>query len=75
MRISVEIDENTVAELMNLTGEKSRSAAIARGATEFMRRTKMKEFGRLMVEGAFDYPTSTPEEDAIRNPIPPLRWD
>lgn len=71
MRISVDIDDATLAEVMELTGEKSKSPALARAVTEFVRRARAREFGRLIREGAFDYPE--PAETA--NPIPPLRND
>jgi hypothetical protein len=31
---------------------------------EFLKRKKAREFGRLLMEGAFDYPAATPEETA-----------
>lgn len=32
------------------------SPAIGRAVTEFVRRQRVREFGRLLREGAFDYP-------------------
>ena len=55
MRVSVEIDESTLHELRRLTGEKKMSPAISRAVTEFVRRQRVREFGQLMREGAFDY--------------------
>ncbi len=77
MRISIEIDEAILADAMALTGEKNRSPALAKAVTEFVRRQKARDFGRLMREGSFDYP-SIVAEDAVRygsdpgNPVPPL---
>lgn len=85
MRISIEIDEATLHDAMELTGEKHRSPALAKAVTEFVRRRKAREFGRLMREGAFDYPYDesplmvaeptalylTKSEDP-GNPTPPL---
>lgn len=71
MRISVEVDEATLAEVMALTGETSKSPALAKAVTEYVRRARAREFGRLIREGAFDYPDSEPGAPA--NPIPPLR--
>jgi metal-responsive CopG/Arc/MetJ family transcriptional regulator len=71
MRISVDIPEEILSEVMELTGEKSKSASLAKAVTEFVRRKRAKEFGRLMREGAFDYPTESTSE-SLANPIPPL---
>jgi len=71
MRISVDIDEEILRDVMALTGEKSKSPALAKAVTEFVRRQRAREFGRLIREGAFDYPD--PDEGAgTANPIPPL---
>lgn len=37
------------------------SPAISRAVTEFVRRQHLREFGRLMREGAFDYPWTNDE--------------
>lgn len=71
MRISVDISEEILSEVMELTGEKSKSASLAKAVTEFVRRKRAKEFGRLMREGAFDYPMD-PSTETLVNPIPPL---
>jgi len=71
MRISVEIDEATLEEVMALTGEKNKSPALSKAVVEFVRRAKAREFGRLIREGAFDYPD--PEPADVSNPVPPLR--
>jgi hypothetical protein len=71
MRISVDIDESVLEEVMSLTGEKGKSPALARAIEEFVRRRKAAHFGRLIREGAFDYPAHL-EDERIANPIPPL---
>tara|TARA_R110000868_G_scaffold142796_1_gene360285 strand:- start:340 stop:543 length:204 start_codon:yes stop_codon:yes gene_type:complete len=58
MRITVDIDETTLADLARITGESKKSPAVARAVTEFVNRKKAKEFGTLLREGAFDYPTT-----------------
>lgn len=63
MRISVEIDEEVVNELMEITGEKSRSPAMSKAIVEFVRRKRASEFGRLIREGAFDYPDPMVDSD------------
>lgn len=64
MRVSVEIDESTLHELRRLTGENKMSPAISRAVTEFVRRQRVREFGRLMREGAFDYPLTNDEVES-----------
>lgn len=71
MRITVDIEEGILAEVMALTGEKHKSPALAKAITEFVRRQRAREFGRLIREGAFDYPSQTSPDEA--NPVPPLR--
>lgn len=70
MRISVEIDDETLRTVMALTGERQKSPALAKAITEFVNRRKAREFGRLIREGAFDYPE--PVDGDPGNPVPPL---
>jgi len=72
MRVSVDIDEATLAEVMALTGESQKSPALAKAIMEFTYRRRAKEFGRLIREGAFDYPDPAAEATDPANPIPPL---
>ncbi len=74
MRISVDIDEATLAEVMALTGESQKSRALARAIMEFTYRRRAKEFGRLIRESAFNYPDPADSADPA-NPIPPLARD
>jgi Arc/MetJ family transcription regulator len=73
MRIMVEIEDDVLAELLKITGDKNKSPAVARAVTEFVRRKQAREFGRMIREGVFDYPTSGTEASA--NPVPPLYYD
>ena len=61
MRVSVEIDESTLNDLRRLTGEEKMSPAIRRAVTEFVRRQRVREFGRLLRGDAFDYPLTNDE--------------
>lgn len=61
MRVSVEIDESTLHDLRRLTGEEKMSPAIRHAVTEFVRRQRVREFGRLLREGTFDYPLTNDE--------------
>ena len=56
MRITVDIDQSIVDELMRITGEKMKSPAVCKAVEEFVKRKKAREFGRMLREGAFDYP-------------------
>lgn len=70
----MEIDDAVMGELMRITGLRTKSAAVARAAEEYVRRIKAKELGRLIREGAFDYPAISLNEQGADygNPIPPL---
>jgi len=64
MKITVELDEATLNELMAVTNERKKGPAIAQAVEEFLKRKKAREFGRLLMEGAFDYPAPTAAETA-----------
>ncbi len=64
MKITVELDDATMAELVAVTGERKKGPAVAQAVEVFLKRKKAREFGRLLMEGAFDYPVATPEETA-----------
>jgi Arc/MetJ family transcription regulator len=61
MRITVDFEETELAELLKATGETKKSSAVNKAVTEFLNRKKMKELGRLLREGAFDYPLTNEE--------------
>ena len=73
MRITVDIDDGILRDLLEITGDKNKSPAVARAVTEFVRRKKAREFGRMIREGVFDYPDPAGHDSA--NPIPPLYPD
>ena len=54
MRITVNIADAELDELLKLTGEKKKSSAVNKVVTDYLNRKKAKEFGRLLREGAFD---------------------
>lgn len=58
MRITVDLDEATLEDLARITGESKKSPAVAKAVTEFVNRKKAREFGTLLREGAFDYPST-----------------
>ena len=72
MRISVDMDDQVLNDVMALTGEKNKSPALAKAVTEFVRRQRAKEFGRLIREGVFDYPDPVDAWGDATNPVPAL---
>lgn len=77
MRITVDIEDDVLSELMKITGDKNKSPAVARAVTEFVRRKQAREFGRMIREGIFDYPAPAAEAAGLdlANPVPPLYPD
>lgn len=61
MRITIDIKDESIERILKYTGESKKSPAVAQIVEEFIKRQKAKEFGSLIMEGAFDYPMS-PEE-------------
>ncbi len=77
MRITVDIEDDVLTELLKITGDKNKSPAVARAVTEFVRRKQAREFGRMIREGVFDYPAPAADAAGLdpANPIPPLYQD
>lgn len=63
MRMTVELDEETLAELLKVTGHKKNSPAVAFVVRDFLNRKKARDFGRMLREGAFDYPATNVETE------------
>ena len=65
MRITVDIDEDTLKQTMRLTGEKKKGPAVTKAVTEFINRQMAREFGRMVMEGEFeDYPMTNEQIEA-----------
>ena len=64
MRMTVEMDEKTLDELLKVTGHKKNSPAVAFAVRDFLNRKKAKDFGRMLREGKFDYPATNDEIEA-----------
>ena len=65
MRITVELDEETLKQAMRLTGEKKKGPAVTKAVTEFINRQMARDFGRMVMEGEFeDYPMTNEEIEA-----------
>lgn len=61
MRMTVEIDEVDLNELLKVTGYKKNSPAIAFAVRDFLNRKKAKDFGHMLRKGVFDYPATNEE--------------
>jgi Arc/MetJ family transcription regulator len=77
MRITVDIEDEVLIELMKITGDKNKSPAVARAVTDYVRRKQAREFGRMIREGVFDYPSPAADASGFdqTNPVPPLYHD
>lgn len=64
MRITVDIDDSILDELVRITGEKKKSPAVAKAVQEFLFRRKAREFGDMLFEGAFHYDVLNDEMEA-----------
>lgn len=65
MRITVEIEDEIIRDAMELTGEKSKSPAIAKAVENYVKRMRAKELGQKLLEGHFDYPMTNEELEAL----------
>ena len=61
----MDIDDTLMESLLRITGEKSKSPAVARAVDEFVKRTMAKEFGKMIREGAFDYPDPKKDDEQL----------
>lgn len=65
MRMTVDIDEKTLDELLKVTGHKKNSPAVAFAVRDFINRRKAKGFGRMLREGTFDYPATNDDTEKL----------
>ncbi|MFK7910898.1 MAG: type II toxin-antitoxin system VapB family antitoxin [Akkermansiaceae bacterium] len=65
MRITIDIDEETLDSVQQMTGESKKSPAVSKAVREFVHRRMAREFGSLLMEGAFDYPVTPDEIQAL----------
>jgi len=66
MRITVDIEDALLEELSEITGKGKKSPAVAFAVAEYVKREKAKEFGKLLREGAFDYPSTNGEIEKLQ---------
>jgi Arc/MetJ family transcription regulator len=64
MRISVDIDDSILEELVRITGERKKSPAVAKAVKEFLFRRKAREFGDMLFNGEFHYDVLNDEIEA-----------
>ncbi len=64
MRITIDIDDDALREVMEWTGEKKKGPAVVKAALEFARREKVRDFTRRVMTGEFDYPMTNDELEA-----------
>lgn len=67
MRITVDIEENTLKDLIRITGESKKSPAVAKAVSDFVNRRKAREFGRLLREGTFDYDSTNEDIELLHS--------
>lgn len=66
MKFTVDLEDRTVEDLMRLTGITKKGPAVARAATEYLKREMNKEFATRVMEGEFeDYPMTNDEIEGI----------
>jgi hypothetical protein len=65
MRITVDIEESVLNDLVKLMGEKKKSPAVSRAVVEYVKRRKARELGKLLRQGAFDYPLTNEEVEKL----------
>ncbi len=73
MRISVEMDDKVVEQIMEMTGERKMSAAIAKAAEMFTKRQKAVAMIRALREDPLNYGQTNDELEEIADPLPTRR--
>ena len=61
MKFTVDIEEETLATLMRLTGIQKKGPAVVKAATEYMKRELCRDFANRVMEGDFEDYTLTNE--------------
>jgi hypothetical protein len=54
MRITVDIPDDKLKELLEVTGEKKMSPAVSKAVLEYIKRVKASELASLIRSGAFE---------------------
>jgi Arc/MetJ family transcription regulator len=62
VRITIEIEDETLAQAMKLTGETKKGPAINKAVNAYVRRQMARKFATMVMEGEFeDYPLTNEE--------------
>jgi len=62
MRLTIDIDDDTLGKAMKLTGETKKGPAINKAVEAFVRRQMARKFAAAVMEGGFeDYPMTNDE--------------
>lgn len=66
MKITIDIDDETLEQAMKMTGERKKGPAINKAVTAYVRRQMAKKFATMVMEGEFeDYPLTNEELEAV----------
>ncbi|NUN97243.1 MAG: hypothetical protein HUU16_13840 [Candidatus Omnitrophica bacterium] len=65
MRITVDLDENTLSKLQEVTGIKKKSPAVTHAVEQYLRSVRVEEVIRKAVNGETDYSTTNEELEAM----------
>ena len=60
----MDLDADTLSELLKVTGLKKNSPAVAFAVRDFINRKKARSFGRMLREGKFDYPATNEQVES-----------
>ncbi|MBI2432528.1 MAG: type II toxin-antitoxin system VapB family antitoxin [Candidatus Hydrogenedentes bacterium] len=68
MRLTVEIDEESLRQIQEATGEKKKSPAIQKAIEAYLRSQKVQKYLDMVREGHIDYPMTNDElEEMLDN--------
>lgn len=66
MKFTIDVDDDIVEQLMAHTGIGKKGPAIAKAATEYLKRAKVRQFAKSVMEGEFeDYPMTNDELEGV----------
>jgi len=65
MRITIEIDENSLSLIQQATGESKKSPAVQRALAAFLEERRMQEFLKRVREGQTDFSMSNDELEGV----------
>jgi Arc/MetJ family transcription regulator len=65
MRITVDIDENKIAEIQRITGQRMKSPAVNMALDVFLREMRKRELLNRVREGRTDYPRTNDELEKL----------